>query len=107
MAPYLRILLLMLLVMPVCAQESSTEPRPEEPPPKNPADRYKIDISAECFKHIRDNAPLSWKTKGPRELGGDTDLYFEERAYEEVLIHAAKFKHEELETNARRDIPFG
>jgi hypothetical protein len=95
------LLLLMLIAPSLAAQEVSPSGEPKPVILTGP-DKYKIDTSAECFQRIRDNAPFVWKVNGPKEL----DLYMEERAYEEVLLHAAKFSAEELDAHARRDVQF-
>jgi hypothetical protein len=98
------LILFALLASPLAAQETSPGGERKEPPPPTGPDRLKIDGNAEKFRRIRDNAPFPWKMKS--ELGDDTDQRLEELAYDEVLIHAARFTGEDLDEAARRDVPF-
>lgn len=107
MASALRLLLPLLFALPLAAQETSpSATKKDESAPTNPADKYKVDGTAEKYRKIRDAEVMPWRVT-TRELGQDTDLFLEELAYEDLLLHAAKFTHEELEAHARRDIPFG
>lgn len=96
----------LLLLLTACATACAQQESPSKAQPAAAPDSYAIDPSAEWYQHIRDNAPFPWMVKGRRELGGDHPARMEEFAYESVLVHAARFRHDDLLAHARRDVPF-